>query len=167
MLTYSHAVVGYLAFFKTSSRARKLAIWGSITPDILLVFGFLFLGIGNIFGGSSAHEIHMAVHRAEVPQAITNALHSIIIIAPIALIVGLIWESVFPFFAGILLHIGIDFLTHQKWPYNHLYPIDAEPVVAILSFWNPWFIAIEHGILFVLIVIFYIRRRRTHAKDSQ
>ncbi len=164
MLTYSHGVIGFLAYMNGSSSAKKYAVWGSIAPDLLLVAGFILLGLGNIFGSSSLHEIHMTVHSAELPQAITNGLHSIVLITPIAVIVFFIWKFFFPFFAGIILHIGIDFLTHQKWPYNHLYPINAKPVVAIFSYWNIWFMVIEHTILLVLVVV-YLRRRYTRTTN--
>jgi len=165
MLTYSHAVIGYLSFVKGSSSAKKQAVLGSITPDLLLATGFLFQTISFAFDGSTTDGIHMAVHSAPLPQAITDSLHSIVVVAPIAIIVIAIRKSLFPFFAGIFLHIAIDFLTHQKWPYNHLYPIDAEPVIAVFSYWSPRFMAIEHGILLVLVAL-YIQKKRTLVKQS-
>ena len=86
MLTYSHTVIGYLAFLKKSSRARKFAGLGGIAPDLLLLIGFLFQVPSVVVAGSPAHEFHMAVHRVEIPQAITNSLHSIPLMVPVALI---------------------------------------------------------------------------------
>jgi hypothetical protein len=41
MRTYTHGVIGYLLYAKRPRHEQRLAILGSIVPDVFLVLGFV------------------------------------------------------------------------------------------------------------------------------
>jgi len=150
MRTYTHGIIGYLLYVRSSRQQKLLAIIGAMIPDTFLVIGFIFDYLGN---SAIVESMHHFFHRSFL-HILTEAMHSFVFIIPLLILAFLFHKKTIPFFVGMVSHAILDLLTHQRWVYNHFYPLPLEPLTAIFSYTSIWFTLVEH--IFVLIFIFWI-----------
>ena len=160
MRTYTHGLIGYLIYLKGTVQERKLAVLGSITPDLILILGFIF----NVFGNSSNVQYFHRLFHSSILQTITEYMHSILIVIFLMIISWFLYKKAFPFLVGMLSHNIIDLLTHQKWAYNHFLPLKVEPIMGMVSYTSTWFTILEH--LFVVIFIIWFFRKKNKKKKK-
>lgn len=160
MRTYTHGVIGWLLYARSSVYKQKLAALGAMVPDALLAIGFIFY-----FAGSSAFVefAHTLFHYSWLHQ-VTIAMHSFTLVVPLLALVALFYKKVVPFVVGILSHGVIDALTHTAWGYNHFYPFNVPQIPGIVSYTDTWFSVLEHIVVlvFLLIALHKIRTKRRH-----
>jgi membrane-bound metal-dependent hydrolase YbcI (DUF457 family) len=153
MRTYTHGLIGYLIYFKGSAQQKKLAAAGAMIPDILVGIGFIFHYTGE---NKWSENLHSIFHRSPL-HGVTEALHSLVVIAPLLVCCLLFKKSWTPFFVGMASHAVLDWLTHQQAAYNHLYPFDFPPFISPLSYTSLWFTVAEH-LLFTGVLVWLLWR---------
>jgi hypothetical protein len=76
MRTYTHGVIGYLLYAKRPRHEQRLAILGSILPDVFLALGFVAHSLENLTHATiMAAELHALLHHSTL-HTVTVALHS-------------------------------------------------------------------------------------------
>ncbi len=155
MRTYTHGIIGYLIYLKTTQQQKILAIFGAILPDLILAIGFIFHFLGNSQAISYMHNLfhHSILHD------VTKLMHSFALVIPLLILCLLIYKKALPFFVGMLSHVILDFLTHQKMGYNILYPFNFPIFSSQISYTSTWFTILEHLFVIGFIVWFYKNRK--------
>jgi membrane-bound metal-dependent hydrolase YbcI (DUF457 family) len=62
MRTYTHGVIGYLLYAKHSRQEKRLAIIGSILPDVFLVLGFVSHYVEREMQSALMEALHDLLH---------------------------------------------------------------------------------------------------------
>jgi len=157
MLTTSHWIIWYLLFRKKWKKIWKYSVIWALIPDMPMIFSILTIQI-TAFLSSNSNISHDTLHDGFIDKAISPITHSIflwIIIFFVFLFIknNLTKFKVLALWIWWLSHIIIDFLTHQgKWTWNHLYPLDIEPIAWLFYYLNPYFIIWVH---LIWIIIFW------------
>src|SRR5262244_1216703 len=79
MRTYTHGVIGYLLYAKRPRHEQRLAIMGSIVPDVFLALGFVAHYLENFTHSTMAAEVHALLHHSTL-HTVTVAMHSFVIV---------------------------------------------------------------------------------------
>ena len=161
MRTYTHGVIGYLLYAKRPRHEQRLAIMGSILPDVFLALGF-GAHYGAIVTQSPLVEaLHRLLHHSAL-HTVTVAMHSFVIVGPCLALSAVLYKPAMPFFVGMLAHGIVDLLTHRQWAYNHLFPLPFAPIRGIVSYTDVGFTVVEHALLLLFVVWWVLKRRRGH-----
>lgn len=156
MRTYTHGVIGYLLYLKGTKEQQLLAIIGAMIPDIFLAIGFVFHFLGD---ARIVEMLHTFFHHSAL-HTITEYMHSFMLVIPLLIAAYFFYKRIMPFFVGMLSHVVVDLLTHQRAAYNHFLPFPLEPVRSIVSYTSLWFTIVEHVLLVVFFVWLYSQRTR-------
>ena len=160
MRTYTHGVIGYLLYAKRSRQEQQLAIIGGILPDALLAIGFVLHYLEHVTQSAMVATIHNLLHNSDL-HIVTVGMHSFVIVGPLLALAYFVYKPALPLFVGMLAHGIVDLLTHAQWAYNHLFPIQLEPISGIFSYTDAGFTIVEHvGLL--LFVMWWIIKRSDH-----
>ena len=158
MRTYTHGVIGYLLYAKRSRHEQRLAIMGSILPDVFLALG-LVAHYGAIVTQAPLVEVlHYLLHHSAL-HTVTVAMHSFVIVGPLLALSAVLYKPAMPFFVGMLAHGIVDFLTHRQWAYNHFFPIPLAPIGGIVSYTDVGFTLVEHALLLLFVVWWMLKRK--------
>ena len=160
MRTYTHGVIGYLLYAKRPRREQRLAIMGSILPDVFLAFGFVAHYLENFTHSAMAAELHALLHHSAL-HTVTVSMHSFVIVGPCRALSSGLYKPAMPCFVGMLAHGIVDFLTHRQWAYNHLFPFSFAPIRGLVSYTDVGFTVVEHALL-LLFVVWWVLKRRSH-----
>lgn len=159
MRTYTHGVIGYLLYAQRSRQERKLAVMGSVLPDMLLVLGFIPHYVEHVTPFSMVAELHRLLHHSDV-HLITVGMHSFVLVGPCLALSYVLYRPALPFFVGMLAHGMVDFLTHRQWAYNHFFPLPFEPIGAIVSYTDVGFTIVEHACLLLFGLWWMMQRKK-------
>ncbi|MBL4694719.1 zinc dependent phospholipase C family protein [Candidatus Gracilibacteria bacterium] len=155
MLTSSHAFVAYLLCRKSEVKVWKYAVLGSVLPDVLMLFKYLYLFIITLSSGVLASDlIHEQIHQISFVQIYGLIFHSVFLWLFLAFL-GIFYKRKFfyAFVIGGVSHVVTDFLTHRgQWAWNHLYPLDIAPIDGLVRFTDLAFM-IPINILWLLIFV--------------
>jgi len=166
MRTYTHGVIGYLLYAKRPWHEQRLAVMGSIVPDVFLALGFVAHSLENLTHSAMAAEFHALLHHSAL-HTVTIALHSFVVVGPLLALSAVLYKPAMPFFVGMLAHGIVDLLTHRQWAYNHLFPIPLAPIGGIVSYTDVGFTVVEHALLLLFVVGWMLKRRRGHLGANQ
>jgi hypothetical protein len=159
MRTYTHGVIGYLLYAKRPRHEQRLAIMGSILPDVFLALGFV-AHYGAIVTQSPLVEApHNLLHHS-VLHPVTVALPSLVMVGPFLALSAVCYRPALPFFVGMLAHGIVDFLTHRQWAYHHVFPIPLAPIAGLFSYTDVGFTVVEHALLLLFMVWWALKRQR-------
>jgi hypothetical protein len=151
-------VVGYLLYAKRTWHEQRLAILGSILPDVFLARGFV-AHYGAIMTQSPRVEVlHRLLHHSAL-HGVTVAMHSFVIVGPGIVLSYVLYKPAMPFFVGMLAHGIVNLLTHRQWAYNHLFPLPFAPIGGIVSYTDVGFTIVEHALLLLFVVWWLLKRR--------
>jgi hypothetical protein len=161
MRTYTHGVIGYLLYAKRPWHEQRLAIVGSIVPDVFLALGFV-AHYGAIVTQSPLIEaLHTLLHHSTL-HTVTVAMHSFVIVGPLLALSAVFYRPALPFFVGMFAHGIVDLLTHRQWAYNHLFPLPFAPIAGLFSYTDVGFTIVEHALLLLFTGWWLLKRRRGH-----
>jgi hypothetical protein len=161
MRTYTHRVIGYLLYAKRSRQEQRLAIMGSILPDVFLALGFVPHYLEHVTHSPLVADIHALLHHSSLHTA-TVAMHSFVIVGPCLALSSVLYKPALPFFVGMLAHGVVDLLTHRQWAYNHFFPLPFAPIRGIVSYTDVEFMVAEHALLLLFVGWWLLKRRRGH-----
>ena len=161
MRTYTHGVIGYLLYAKQSRHEQRLAIMGSILPDVFLALGFVPHYLEHATQSPLVADIHTLLHHSRL-HTVTVAMHSFVIVGPCLALSAILYRPALPFFVGMLAHGIVDLLTHRQWAYNHFFPIPLTPIRSIVSYTDVGFTVVEHALLLLFVMWWVLKRRRGH-----
>ena len=82
MRTYTHGVIGYLLYAKRPRHEQRLAIMGSILPDVFLALGFVAHYLEHVTQSPLVAELHTLLHHSTL-HTVTVAMHSFVIVGPL------------------------------------------------------------------------------------
>ena len=159
MRTYTHGVIGYLLYAQRPRHEQRLAILGSILPDVFLALGFVAHYLENLTHSAMAAELHALLHHSTL-HTVTVSLHSFVIVGPCLALSAVLYKPAMHFFVGMLAHGIVDFLTHRQWAYNHLFPLPFAPIWSIVSYTDVGFTVVEHALLLLFVVWWVLKRQR-------
>jgi hypothetical protein len=158
MRTYTHGAIGYLLYAKRSRQEKRLAVMGSMLPDVFLALGFVPHYVEHVTQFPMVTELHRLLHHSDV-HLITVGMHSFVLVGPCLALSYVFYRPALPFFVGMLAHGIVDFLTHRQWAYNHFFPLPFAPIGAIVSYTDVGFTIVEHAFL-LLFGIWWLMRRK-------
>ena len=158
MRTYTHGVIGYLLYAKRPRHEQRLAIMGSILPDVFLALGFVAHYGATVMQSPLVEALHTLLHHSAL-HTVTVALHSLVIVGPCLALSAVLYKPAMPFFVGMLAHGIVDFLTHKQWAYNHLFPLPFAPIRSIVSYTDAGFTVVEHALLLLFVVWWVLKRQ--------
>jgi membrane-bound metal-dependent hydrolase YbcI (DUF457 family) len=158
MRTYTHGVIGYLLYAQRSRQEKRLAVVGSMLPDVLLALGFVPHYVEHVIPSAMVTELHRLLHHSDV-HLITVGMHSFVLVGPCLALSYVFYRPALPFFVGMLAHGIVDFLTHRQWAYNHFFPLPFAPIRAIVSYTDVGFTIVEHAFL-LLFGIWWLMQRK-------
>jgi len=150
MRTYTHGVIEYLLYTKRPRHEQRLAILGSILPDVFLALGFVAHYLEQVTPSPLMAEIHTLLHHSAL-HTVTVTLHSFVIVGPFLALSAILYKPALPFFVGMLAHGITDFLTHRQWAYNHFFPIPFAPIRSIVLYTDVGFTIVEHALLLLFV----------------
>jgi len=159
MRTYTHGVIGYLLYAKRPRHEQRLAIMGSILPDVFLALGFVAHYGAIVIQSPLVEALHTLLHHSAL-HTVTVAMHSFVIVGPCLALSAVLYKPATPFFVGMLAHGIVDFLTHRQWAYNHLFPLPFAPIRSIVSYTDVGFTVVEHALLLLCVVWWVLKRQR-------
>jgi hypothetical protein len=165
MRTYTHGVIGYLLYAKRSHHEQRLAIMGSILPDVFLALGFVPHYLEYVTQSPLVADIHTLLHHSTL-HAVTVSLHSFVIVGPLLVLSAVLYRPAMPFFVGMLAHGITDFLTHRQWAYNHFFPLPFAPIAGLFSYTDVGFTIVEHALLLLFAVWWVLNRRRMQPRAN-
>jgi uncharacterized membrane protein len=119
MRTYTHGVIGYLLYAKRPRQEQRLAIVGSILPDVFVALGFVAHYGALVTQSPFVEAFHRLLHHS-VLHTITIAMHSLVIVGPCLALTAVLYPPALPFFVGMLAHGIVDLPTHRQWAYKQL-----------------------------------------------
>src|SRR5215813_9372903 len=114
MRTYTHGVIGYLLYAKRPRHEQRLAIVGSIVPDVFLALGFVAHYGAIVTQSPRVEALHTLLHHS-VLHTVTVALHSFVVVGLCLTLSALLYKPAMPFFVGMLAHGIAAFLMHRQW----------------------------------------------------
>ena len=158
MRAYTHGVIGYLLYAKRPWQEQRLAIMGSILPDVFLALGFVPHYLEHVTQSPLVAEIHSLLHHSAL-HTMTVSMHSFVIVGSCLALSAVLYQPAIPLFVGMLVHGIMDFLTHRQWAYNHLFPLPFAPIRSIVSYTDMGFTVVEHA-LFLLFVVWWVLKRK-------
>ena len=158
MRTYTHGVIGYLLYAKRPQHEQRLAIMGSILPDVFLALGFVAHYGAIVMQSPLVEALHTLLHHSAL-HTVTVAMHSFVIVGPCLALSAVLYKPAMPFFVGMLAHGIVDFLTHRQWAYNHLFPLPFAPIWSIVSYTDVGFTVVEHALLLLFVVWWVLKRQ--------
>src|SRR4029453_18330687 len=156
MRTYTHGVIGYLLYAKQSRHEQRLAIMGSILPDVFLALGFVDNYGALVTQSPLVEALHVLLHHSTL-HTVTVAMHSFVIVGPCLALSAVLYKPALPFFVGMLDHGIVDLLTHRQWAYNHFFPIPLAPIGGVVSYTDVGFTVVDH-VLLLLFVGWWVRK---------
>jgi hypothetical protein len=159
MRTYTHGVIGYLLYAKRPRHEQRLAIMGSILPDVFLALGFVAHYLEHFTRAAMAAALHNLLHHSAL-HTVTIAMHSFVIVGPLLAVSCVFYKPTMPFFVGMLAHGIVDLLTHRQWAYNHWFPLPFAPVEGIVSYTDMGFTIVEHALLLLCVVWWVLKRKK-------
>jgi hypothetical protein len=151
MRTYTHGVIGYLLYAQRPQHEQRLAIIGSILPDVFLVLGFVPHYLAHMTQSPLVADIHTLLHHSAL-HIVTVSMHSFVIVSLCLALSYVLYRPALPFFVGMLAHGIVDFLTHRQWAYNHFFPIPLAPIAGLFSYTDTGFTLVEHALLLLFVV---------------
>ena len=158
MRTYTHGVIGYLLYAKRPRQEQRLAIMGSILPDVFLALGFVPHYLEHGTQSPLAVEIHSLLHHSAL-HTMTVSMHSFVIVGSCLALSAVLYQPAMPLCVGMLSHGIVDFLTHRQWAYNHLFPLPFAPIRSIVSYTDMGFTVVEHALLLLFVVWWVLKRK--------
>lgn len=158
MRTYTHGVIGYLLYTKGTRQERRLAVLGGISPDMLLVAGFVPHYVERLTTSPMVAKWHHLLHFSTL-HVVTVGMHSFVIVVSLLALSYVFYKPALPFGVGMLAHGVVDLLTHAQWAYNHFFPIPLAPLQAIVSYTDTIFTLVEHALL-LLFAVWWLWQRR-------
>ena len=158
MRTYTHGVIGYLLYAQRPRHEQRLAVMGSILPDVFLALGFVAHSLEHLTHSAMAAALHTLLHHSAL-HTVTVAMHSFVIVGPCFALSAVLYKPALPLFVGMLAHGITDFLTHQQWAYNHWFPIPLAPIRGIVSYTDMGFTVVEHALLLLFVVWWMLKRK--------
>ena len=158
MRTYLHDVIGYLLYAKRPRHEQRLAIIGSILPDVFLALGFVAHYGAIVTQSPLVAELHTLLHHSTL-HTVTVAMHSFVLVGPCLALSSVCYKPAMPFFVGMLAHGIVDLLTHRQWAYNHFFPIPLAPIGGIVSYTDVGFTIVEHALLLLFVVGWVLKRK--------
>ncbi len=158
MRTYTHGVIGYLLYAKRSRQEQRLAVMGSIVPDVFLALGFVAHYGAIVTQSPLVEALHHLLHHSGL-HTVTVAMHSFVIVGPILVLSAVLYKPALPFFVGMLAHGIVDLLTHRQWAYNHWFPLPFAPIRGIVSYTDVGFTIVEHALLLLFVVWWVLKRK--------
>ena len=161
MRTYTHGVIGYLLYAKRPRHEQRLAIIGSILPDVFLALGFVAHYGAIVTQSPRVEALHTLLHHSTL-HTMTIAMHSFVIVGPCLALSAVLYRPALPFFVGMLAHGIVDLLTHRQWAYNHFFPIPLAPIAGLFSYTDVGFTLVEHALLLLFVGWWMLKRRRGH-----
>ena len=163
MRTYTHGVIGYLLYAKRPRHEQRLAMMGSIVPDVFLALGFVAHSLENFTHSAMAAELHMLLHHSTL-HTVTVAMHSFVIVGPCLALWAVLSKPAMPLFVGMLAHGIVDLLTHRQWAYNHFFPLPSAPIQSIVSYTDVGFTIVEHALL-LLFAVWWVLKQPKRAQQ--
>ena len=163
MRTYTHGVIGYLLYAKRPRHEQRLAVIGSLLPDVFLALGFVPHYLEYVTQSPLVADIHTLLHHSEL-HTVTVALHSFVLVGPFLALSAMLYKPALPFFVGMLAHGIVDFLTHRQWAYNHFFPIPLTPIAGLFSYTDVGFTVVEHVLLLLFVVWWVLKRQRVQPR---
>ena len=155
MLTTSHWIIWYLLFKGKWKAIWKYSVIWAVLPDIPMLVS-LTVFYTYILISWDKEISHIVLHEQFIGRLLSPVMHSIflwLLILSFVLFVKnkLIKTKIIALWIWWMSHVGLDFLTHRwesKW--NHLYPLDFQPVEGIFYYLNPYFIIFIHIIWLII-----------------
>jgi hypothetical protein len=163
MRTYTHGVIGYLLYAQRPRHAQRLAVLGSILPDVFLALGFVPHSMEYVTPSALVVALHDLLHHSALHTA-TISMHSFVVVGPLLALSFVCYKPALPVFVGMLAHGLVDFLTHRQWAYNHLFPLPLAPIGGLVSYTNVAFTLVEHALLLFFVIWWMLKRRRVHPR---
>jgi len=161
MRTYTHGVIGYLFYAKRPRHKQRLAILGSIVPDVFLALGFVAHYGAIVTQSPHVEALHRLFHHSTL-HTVTVAMHSFVVVGPCLALSAVLYKPALPFFVGMLAHGITDLLTHRQWAYNHFFPFPLAPIAGLFSYTDVGFTIVEHALLLLFVGWWVLKRRRGH-----
>jgi hypothetical protein len=158
MRTYTHGVIGYLLYAKRSRHEQRLAVLGSILPDVFLALGFMPHYLERVTQSPLVADIHNLLHHS-VLHTVTVSLHSFVVVSPFLALSAVLYKPATPFFVGMFAHGVVDLITHRQWAYNHFFPIPFAPIGGIVSYTDVGSTVVEHALLLLFVGWWVLKRR--------
>ena len=162
MRTYTHGLIGYLLYVRGTRRQRVLAMTGGILPDMVLVIGYVPHLLEPTFPVPMVEDAHSLLHDGWL-HALTQAMHSLVLVGALVVAALFFVREVLPLLVGMLAHGVVDLLTHQRFPYNHLYPFPADPFMSPIGYRDLGFTIAEHVAVAVVVAWLVARWRSARA----
>lgn len=145
---FSHGLWAFLIFRKYEW--KHFGIFFAVLPDLLFGIPALILFV------LGRQPVYTFFSESSLIYKLYYLFHS-----PLTMILCLFISSLFlgrffyPLFFGWGLHIVVDLLTHQSIvPSRPFYPISSFEVRGLVSWGEPWFLALNYSLL--IIFYFYI-----------
>lgn len=155
---YTHGVIAYLLYARRSLRERRLAALGGVLPDAILALGFVPHALEPLIASPWLSQLHALLHFSAL-HLVTVAMHSLLLVGLALALAAAAYRPLLPCLVGMFAHGVADLLTHQRWAYNHFFPLPLAPFVAPVDYTTFGFTVAEH--LFLLLVgAWWLRRRR-------
>jgi hypothetical protein len=159
MRTYTHGVIGYLLYAKRSGHEQRLAILGSILPDVFVALGFVPHYLEHVTQSPLVANIHTLLHHSTL-HIVTVSMHSFVLVGLCLALSAMLYQPTMPFFVSMLAHGIVDLMTHQQWAYNHLFPLPFAPIRGIVSYTDVGWTIVEHALLLLCVVWWMLQRHR-------
>jgi hypothetical protein len=159
MRTYTHGVIGYLLYAKRPRHEQRLAILGSIVPDVFLALGFVPHYLEHVTQSPLVADIHTLLHHSTL-HSVTVAMHSFVIVGPLLALSAVLYRPALSLFVGMLAHGVVDLLTHRQWAYNHWFPLPFAPIAGLFLYTDVGFTIVEHALLLLFVGWWMLKRRK-------
>ncbi len=166
MRTYTHGVIWYLLYAKRSRQEQRLAIIGSVLPDVFLAVGFIPHYLESVTQSTTVASLHDLLHHSEL-HTVTIGMHSFVIVGFLLVLSYFVYKPALPLLVGMLVHGIIDLLTHAQWAYNHFFPIRLESISGIFSYTDAGFTIVEHVALLFFVVWWIIQRKKRSSNPDR
>ena len=152
-------MIGYLLYAKRLRHEQRLAVMGSILPDVFLALGFVAHYGAIVMQSPRVEALHRLFHHSAL-HTVTVALHAFVLVGPLLALSAVLYKPAIPLFVGMFAHGIVDFLTHRQWAYNHFFPLPFAPISSIVSYTDVGFTIGEHVLLLLFGVGWVLKRWR-------
>src|SRR5256712_7253569 len=99
MRTYTHGVIGYLLYAQRPRHEQRLAIMGSILPDVFLALGFVAHYGALVTQSPFVEALHTLLHYSTL-HTVTIAMHSFVMVGPCLALSAVLYEPALPCSGG-------------------------------------------------------------------